>query len=219
VLVLKISSVTGSYKTEFGGSGFVSVDFASPNSTHDDYAGGLYVYRDDVYVAAQVASPCLPSAGVARINGATGSLVPAFGFGGKVVFGITSGACDTFAVGAYTVAMSATAGRLGLAGYLHAVSTAPAPFDYYDPFLAIVDAVDGTPLDFGTGRRVVREDGTRAGDAAFFGIFGGPSPFSPFVVAGNSRDLLTGGPLSYLTAMYVPATDLIFADNFDLYVP
>jgi hypothetical protein len=218
VLVLKISSVTGSYKPEFGGGGFVSVDFANPNSTHDDYAGGLYVYQDDVYLAAQVAGECLPAAGVARINGATGALVSAFGSGGKVVFGNTAGACGAFAVGSYPVAMSATGGRLGLAGYRHAIGPPPAPVDDYDPFLAIVDAVDGTPLDFGS-RRVVHPDRTRAGDGAFYGIFGGPSPFSPFVVAGNSRDTLTGNTLSYLTGMYVPASDLIFADNFETYVP
>lgn len=215
VLVLKISSVTGSYKPEFGGSGFASVDFARPNSTHNDYAGGIYVYQNDVYIAAQVDEQCLQSVGVAKINGATGGLVSAFGTGGKVAFGGFTTPCAAYRVGATPFAISATGGRIGVVGVQRSVvPDPPGAFDYYDPYLAVVDAVTGSVIDEGR-RTVIRDNGTRAGDAIFYSVFGGPSPLSPFVAAGNSRDTLTGNSLSYLTGKYIPDSDLIFADNFE----
>lgn len=214
VLVLKISSVTGSYKPEFGGNGFVGVDFARPNSSGDDFAGGLYVYRDDVYVAAQVDEQCLESAALAKLDGTTGGLVSAFGSGGKVVFGGFDTPCNSFRVGATPFAITATGGRIGVAGVQHSLSGGFSPFDYYDPYLAVIDAANGSVIDEGR-RTVIRPDGTRAGDAIFYSVLGGPHPLSPFVVAGNSRDTSTGNTLSYLTGMFIPDSDLIFANNFE----
>lgn len=215
VIVFKISSVTGSYRTEFGGSGFVSVDFARPNSTYDDYAGGLYVYQDEVYVAARVDEQCLESVGMAKINGATGGLVSAFGSGGKIAFGGFTFPCGAFTVGSTPFAISATGGRIGVVGVQRSlVAQGPGAFDNYDPYLAVVDAVNGSVIDEGR-RIVIRPNGTRAGDAVFYSVFGGPDPLSPFVAAGNSRDTLTGNSLSYLTGKFIPDSDLIFAHNFE----
>ncbi len=215
VLVLKISSVTGSYKSEFGGNGVSTVDFARPNSTHDDFAGGLYVYRDEVYLAARVDEQCLESIGVAKLNGATGGLVSAFGTAGKVVFGGFDTPCASYRVGATPTAMSATGGRIGVVGVQRSwVPDGSSAFDNYDPYLAVVDAVTGSVIDEGR-RTVIRPNGTRAGDAIFYSVIGGPDAISPFIAAGNSRDILTGNTLSYLTGMFIPDSDLIFANNFD----
>lgn len=215
VIVLKISSVTGSYKPEFGGNGFASVDFARPNSTHDDYAGGLYVYRDDVYLAARVDEQCLESVGVAKLNGVTGGLVSAFGTAGKIAFGGFDTPCAAYRVGATPTAISATGGRIGVVGIQRSWAPGgPSGFDNYDPYLAVIDAVTGSVIDEGR-RIVIRPDGTRAGDAVFYSVIGGPDVLSPFIAVGNSRDTLAGNTLSYLTGMFIPDSDLIFANNFD----
>ena len=53
------------------------------------------------------------------------------------------------------------------------------------------------------------------GDAIFYSVIGGPDAISPFIAAGNRRDTLTGNTLSYLTGMFIPDSDLIFANNID----
>jgi hypothetical protein len=174
----------------------------------------LYVYRDDVYVAAQVDEQCLESAALAKLDGTTGGLVSAFGSGGKVVFGGFDTPCGSYRVGATPYAITATGGRIGVAGVQHSLSGGFSPFDYYDPYLAVIDAANGSVIDEGR-RTVIRPDGMRAGDAIFYSVLGGPHPLSPFVVAGNSRDTSTGNTLSYLTGMFIPDSDLIFANNFE----
>ena len=213
VLVQKISSVTGDYKSEFGGSGFVSVDFAQPDSSHDDYAAGLYVYQDDVYVGAQVARKCHPGVGMAKLNGATGGYVNAFGGAGKIVFGgVSATICVAGNDDDIPTALSATGGRIGIVGYHH--DFVPGFASAVNPMLAVVDAVGGALLDFDT-HPLTRADGTRYGDAVFYGVFGGPSVTSPFTVAGNGRDTTSGNSLSYVTGKFIPVSgDRIFASGF-----
>ena len=211
---LKISSADGSTKSEFNSTGWSRVAFDDANSSLDDRAAGLYVYQDDVYLAAQVSRKCFPGVGIAKINGATGADNIAFGSGGKTVFGGQGNAMICFSPpgGDYPTAISATGGRIGIAGYRHHGLTGIS--NLYDPMLAVVNAVNGSVLDFDF-HAVNRADGTRYGDAVLYGIYGGPLPTSPFTVAGNGRDALSGNTLSYITGRLIPvSSDRIFTSGF-----
>ena len=209
---LKISSLDGIVKTEFSPSGWVRVGFDQPGSSATDYGAGLYVYRDEVYLAAQVAQKCHPGVGMAKLDGASGDLVPAFGNGGMIVFGGQGDApfCFSGAVDDVPYAMSATGGRLGIVGFHH--SAIPGFSSLYDPMLAVVDAVHGSVLDLAT-HPVRRADGSRLGDAVLYSVYGGPDPASPVTVAGNGRDASAGNTLSYLSGRL--GLDRIFGDGFD----
>ena len=214
VVTLKISSATGALKTEFNG-GWVRTSFDQPESTFKDLAAGLYVYQDDVYIAAQVAQKCDDGIGMAKINGATGGFIPAFGGSGKVVFGGRGNAPICFTGNNNTVpfAITATGGRIGVAGYQATALIMGGT--RVDPMLAVVNAVNGQVLDIDS-HPVLRADGTRFGDAVLYGIYGGPSVTSPFTVSGNGRDTTAGNTLSYLTGRFIPvSSDRIFASGFD----
>lgn len=216
VVVLKISSLTGAYKPEFGNNGFVGIDFAEVNSSRDDYAAGLYVYRDDVYVGAQVSRKCHNGIGLAKLNGATGAYITAFGGSGKVVFGGQGNATLCYFGNNRDVpfAISATGGRIGVAGY-GATGGIVGGGTNIDPMLAVVDAVNGSVLDFAR-HPILRANGTRAGDGVLYSVYGGPNATSPFTAAGNGRDTSAGNTLSYLVGRFVPVSaDRIFANNFD----
>ncbi|MEO5560430.1 MAG: hypothetical protein ABIO49_11120 [Dokdonella sp.] len=213
---LKISSADGSTKSEFNTTGWSRAPFDEANSSLDDRAAGLYVYQDDVYLAAQVSRKCFPGVGLAKINGATGAYNAAFGGGGKTVFGGQGNApiCFSPPGGDYPTAISATGGRIGIAGYSHHGITGISNF--YDPMLAVVNAVDASVLDFGF-HAVKRADGTRYGDAVLYGIYGGALPTSPFTVAGNGRDALSGNTLSYVAGRFIPvSSDRIFTSGFGI---
>ena len=215
VVTLKISSATGDLKTEFSNDGWVRTSFDQPNSTFKDLAAGLYVYQDDVYIAAQVAQKCDDGIGMAKINGATGGFITAFGGSGKVVFGGVGNApaCFTGNNNAVPFAITATGGRIGIAGYQATALIMGGT--RFDPMLAVVNAVNGEVLDIDS-HPVLRADGTRFGDAVLYGIYGGPSVTSPFTVSGNGRDTTAGNTLSYLTGRFVPvSSDRIFANGFD----
>ena len=84
-----------------------------------------------------------------------------------------------------------------------------------DPLLAVVNAVNGTVLDIDS-HPVTRPDGSRYGDGALYGIYGGPSATSPFVVSGTGRDASTGNTMSYLSGRLIPvSSDRIFANGFN----
>lgn len=214
---LKISSDTGDVKPEFNGTGWARVGFNDPNSTLDDRAAGLYVYQDEVYVAARVARQYHPGIGLAKLNGATGSYTTVFGFGGQMVFG-GEGSDEQFPQNSpddhVPFAISATGGRIGVVGYHYWEDQGGT--DFVDPFLAVVSAFSGVILDLGR-HPVQRGDGSRAGDAVFYGIYGGPYHGSPFTVSGNGRDTNAGNTLSYVTGTFFPLSgDRIFSDNFGI---
>ncbi|MEO7433745.1 MAG: hypothetical protein ABIR62_17400, partial [Dokdonella sp.] len=215
VLVQKISGVTGAYKTEFDGNGSASIDFAHAGGSHDDYAGGLYVYRDDVYIAAQVAKSCTTGVGVARLNGTTGTLNTAFGIGGKVEFGGTDPAtCNvSYTQSVSPTAMSATGGRLGIVGSVR--SLVQGVSDQTDPLLGVVDAVNGNILDW-SRRPIRRLDSTTYGSGIAYTVFGGPDPSSPFTVAGTVHDDANGGHLDFFTSVFRPSSDLIFYSGVEV---
>lgn len=205
LLVLKISSLDGDYKHEFGGNGFVSVDFAQGGSDND-YGRGLYVYRDDVYAAAEVAHGCQPGPGVVKLDGASGDVRWTALFAGQ------DAPCVGLQLGEIPLTMAATAGRIGLAGYVHEIITEGA--EYYDPWLAVVDADTGI-LVSQTWYPVIRWDGNRAGDGVFYSMLGGPNANSAFVAVGNGRDSAQANELGYLTGSFLPSSEVIFASNFD----
>ena len=213
---LKISSADGSTKSEFNITGWSRAVFNEPNSTLDDRAAGLYVYQDDVYMAAQVARKCHNGIGLAKLNGATGAYITAFGGSGKVVFGGQGNATLCYFGNNRDVpfAISATGGRIGVAGY-GATGGIVGGGTNIDPMLAVVDAVNGSLLDFAR-HPILRANGTRAGDGVLYSVYGGPSGTSPFTVSGNGRDTSAGNTLSYLVGRFVPVSaDRIFANNFD----
>ncbi|MEO6076897.1 MAG: hypothetical protein ABIP56_08845 [Dokdonella sp.] len=215
VLTLKISSFDGARKAEFGGSGWIRTGFDQVGSTQKDITAGLYVYQDDVYVAAQVAQKCFDGIGLAKLDGANGSRVAAFGTSGIAVFGGQGNIspCFTFSGPDVPFAISATGGRIGIAGYrgFHGLSNTYL----VDPMLAVVNAVNGTVLDIDS-HPLMRPDGSRFGDAVLFGIYGGPLATSPFTVAGNGRDTTAGNTLSYVSGRLIPvSSDRIFASGFD----
>jgi hypothetical protein len=211
---LKISSETGNIKPEFTPDGWSSAPFDEPNSHGTDYAAGLYVYQNEVYLAAQVDRGCHPGIGVAKLDGATGEYNEAFGDGGKIVFGGVSfddPGCSNFPYDHIPLALSATGGRLGIVGYNHWTDQGSA--EHFDPMLAVVDAVGGSVLSFGR-YPARRADGSRLGDAILGSVFGGPSPASPFTVGGQGRDESTGNRLSFLVGRFIPvSSDRIFASN------
>ena len=217
VLVQKISSSTGNRKPEFGGAGWIDIDFAQPNSSRDDYAAGLYVYQDEVFVGAQVAQKCHAGIGLAKINGANGLPINAFGSSGRIVFGGQGNSALCAAQGGLADvpnAISATGGRIGIAGYRDNRSFVNNTYSV-NPMLAVVNAVNGVVLDIDI-HPVFRANGTRYGDAVLYGIDGGPSVTSPFTVAGVGRDANNGNTLSYITGSLIPiSADRIFASGFD----
>jgi hypothetical protein len=211
---LKISSETGSVKPEFTADGWSSAPFDQPNSNSTDYAAGLYVYEDDVYLSAQVDRGCHPGIGVAKLDGASGEYDESFGEGGTIVFGgvpYDDPGCNNLPDDHIPLALSATGGRLGIVGYNHWTDQGGA--EHFDPMLAVVDAVGGSVLSFDR-YAARRADGSRLGDAILGSVFGGPSPTSPFTVGGQGRDDSTGNRLSFLTGRLVPiSADRIFASN------
>lgn len=214
VMTAKISSDNGTLKAEYGGTGWGRVWFDDPGSSKKDIAAGIYVYQDEVYVAAQVARKCQDGIGVAKLNGASGGLVTAFGGTGKVVFG-GQGSNAPVCIGGNNrdvpLAVSATGGRIGVVGYGNTQLVSSVRFD---PMLAVVNAVDGSLLDFAR-HPGLRADGSRIGDGVLYSVYGGASPSSPFNVAGDGRDLSAGNTMSFLSGKYSPASlDRIFADGF-----
>lgn len=216
VATLKISSLDGALKPEFGTDGWVTTQFDQAGSTNKDLAAGLYVYDAEVYLAAQVAQKCNDGIGMAKISGSTGSLIGAFGPGGKIVFGGQGNLPTCFFQGTgpdVPFAISATGGRIGIAGYrgYRGFNNSYS----VNPMLAVVNAVNGTVLDIAS-HPVTRPDGTRFGDAVLYGIYGGPLATSPFTVAGNGRDASAGNTLSYVAGRLIPvSSDRIFASGFD----
>jgi hypothetical protein len=212
-IAVKISSDTGELKTEFNGTGWSRAVFNESNSTKKDIAAGIYVYQDNVYLAAQVARKCFDGIGLSKLDGATGQYDIAFGASGKIVFGGQGDApfCFSPPGGDYPFAISATGGRIGVVGYSrHGIVGIS---NNVDPMLAVVNAVDGSVLDFGF-HPVLGADGTRSGDAVFYSVFGGASATSPFTAAGNGRIESAGNTLSYLVGKFIPASgDRIFASN------
>ena len=215
VIVFKVSSLTGNLKNEFGGNGLGIVAFDQAGSNKNDYPAGLYVYLNDVYVAAKVAQKCFPGIGLAKLDGATAGYISSFGTGGKVVFGGQGNvqSCYQFAQTDDPQGISATGGRIGIVGNrLTGISTTNIQVD---PMLAVVNAQSGTVLSLDK-YPLLRANGTRYGDAVLYGIYGGPSPFSPFTVAGNGRDASAGNTLSYVTGKFIPlSADRIFANGFE----
>lgn len=215
-MTLKLHSVNGTRPASFGGDGWVVTQFDQANSSNRDIGAGLYVYQDDVYLAAQVARKCHDGIGVAKLNGATGAYNATFGSGGKIVFGGQGNAMFCIAQGIgtdYPFAISATGGRIGIVGYESFRDLNNSV--HVDPMLAVVNAVDGTLIDFNT-HPVKRADGSRYGDAVLFGIYGGPLPTSPFTVSGNGRDASAGNTLSYVAGKLVPiSSDRIFGTGFE----
>ncbi len=214
-IVVKINSTSGVLKAEFNGTGWSRVIFDEPNSSLTDYIAGLYVYQNDVYLAAQVARKCFAGGGLAKINGATGQDVGTFGAGGKIVFGGQGNVVQCVDFGGQTTvpyAISATAGRIGVVGYQGYKSVNS---NYLvDPMLAVVNAMDGSIYSFNS-YPVRRADGSRAGDAVLAGIYGGPLATSPFTVSGYGRDTNVGNTLSYLSGRIIPTSaDRIFASGF-----
>ncbi|MEP7096332.1 MAG: hypothetical protein ABI748_01610, partial [Dokdonella sp.] len=213
-IALKVSSVDGSEKTEFNSTGWSRAVFDDAGSTLDDRAAGLYVFQDDVYMAAQVSRKCSNGIGLAKLDGATGANNTAFGAGGKIVFGGQGNSPICFIGGDIDVPFSiaATGGRIGIAGYK---SYKPPVSGYrVDPMLAVVNAASGQVISFDS-YPVTRTDGSRYGDAILFGIYGGNLPTSPFTVAGYGRDANAGNTLSYVTGKLIPvSSDRIFANNF-----
>lgn len=213
---LKISSLDGSTKLEFSDDGWSSVQFDQPDSPFtdsSDYGRGLYVYQDDVYLAAEVDRGCHPGFGLAKLNGATGEYVTGFGSGGVVVYGGVSyddPGCGNLGDDDIPFAMSATGGRLGIVGYSH--WTDQGGTEFYDPRLTVINAVDGS-LIHSARHPVKRPDGSRLGDAVLYSVYGGPSPDSPFTVAGDGRDASAGNTLSFLSGRL--GLDSIFANGFD----
>lgn len=216
VLVVKISSATGELKTEFSDDGWQAVGFNRSNSTQKDVIAGVYVFQDEVYLAAQVAQKCDDGIGMAKLNGATGNLILAFGLVGGIVFGGQGNlpTCNFQFTGPdVPFAISATGGRIGIAGYrgFRGFSGSYS----VNPMLAVVNAVDGTVLDIDS-HQLERPDGTRFGDAVFVSIYGGPLATSPFTVSGNGRDASAGNTLSYVAGRLIPvSSDRIFASGFD----
>ncbi|MEO7198889.1 MAG: hypothetical protein ABIY56_01590 [Dokdonella sp.] len=215
-VALKISSESGSVKTEFNVTGWSRAIFDDTNSTLKDLVAGLYVYQDDVYMAAQVARKCHNGIGLAKLNGATGGYLTAFGSVGKILFGGQgdSLACIAGNQAAVPLAISATGGRIGIAGY-QALGGFGGGAIQVDPMLAVVDAVNGSLLSF-DNYPVRRTDGTRYGDGVLYGIYGGTSPTSPFTVSGNGRDESASNTLSYVSGRLIPvSSDRIFANGFN----
>ena len=143
VITARISSVSGTVQPEFNG-GWVRTAFDQTNSNKNDLSAGLYVYQDEVYVAAQVARKCNNGIGVARINGATGGYIAAFGSGGKAVFGGQGNDAICFTNGTLAAVpsnISATGGRIGIVGYeYYKTFNFPSTLQA-DPMLAVVNAV------------------------------------------------------------------------------
>ena len=76
----------------------------------------------------------------------------------------------------------------------------------------VINAVDGS-LIHSARHPVKRPDGSRLGDAVLYSVYGGPSPDSPFTVAGEGRDASAGNTLSFLSGRL--GLDSIFANGFD----
>jgi hypothetical protein len=211
---VKISSDTGELKTEFNATGWSRAVFNEPASSMNDVAAGLYVYQDEVYMAAQVARKCFPGIGLAKLDGATGQYITTFGGAGKIVFGGQGNApiCFSPPAGDYPFAIAATGGRIGVVGYSrHGIAGFS---NYVDPMLGVVDAVDGSVLDFGF-HPVFDANNRRMGDAVFYSAYGGPSATSPFTAAGNGRIEAAGNTLSFLAGKFIPVSaDRIFAYGF-----
>lgn len=218
-IVLKISPLSGNEITSFNSTGWSRVKFDDAQSNLNDRVAGLYVYGDEVYMAAQVSRACQDGIGLAKLVGATGADDTSFGVGGKVVYGGegpgTGGLCNTFGSTKHVpFAISATGGRIGIAGYTRYKESAIGGTYQFDPMLAVVNAVNGSLLSLGS-YPVKRPDGSRYGDAVLYGIYGGPNPTSPFTVSGNGRDASTGNTLSYVAGKLIPlSADRIFANNF-----
>jgi hypothetical protein len=213
--IVKISGVDGSYKTEFGSNGIVSIDFAQPGGTHDDYATGIVVEGNDLWLTAQVAQKCHPGIGIAKLDSVNGSLNLAFGGTGKVVFGGVGNVpfCLAGSDDDIPIAMSTSGGRLGIAGYHH--DAIPNAGSSYDPLLAVVDAVNGTLLDLAK-HPTTDIYGSRRGDAILYDVIGGPDSDSPFVISGEGRDQSFGNTLSFLVGKFLPGPiDRIFANGFE----
>jgi hypothetical protein len=211
---VKISGLTGWPKSEFGLNGWSTAPFDEPDSSATDYAEGLYVYRDEVYVAAQVDRGCHPGVGMAKLDGATGDYITAFGDNGKIIFGgrtFDDPNCFNPPDDTIPLALAATGGRLGIAGY--SLYTDQGDNTLADPMLAVIAAVTGEVLSFST-YPALRADGSRYGDAILGSIFGGPDPTSPFTVGGQGRDASAGNTLSFLTGRFIPVSaDRIFASG------
>ncbi len=217
VAAVKISSENGNLKPEFNGTGWSRVAFDDTNSNKRDFGAGIYVYQDEIWLAAQVAREYHPGIGLAKLDGATGNDNTAFGIGGKIIFG-GQGHDDYYPSNEpdddIPTMISATGGRIGVVGY-H-IWEDQGENTLVDPFLAVVNAASGTRLDF-RDHPVRRPDGSRYGDAVFYGVYGGPSPGSPFTVSGNGRDASAGNTLSYLSGRLLPLSgDRIFANNFGI---
>lgn len=204
IYLLKISSYSGQQV-------FIRLlRFDDSNSSRDDYVGGLYVYQNDIYVAAKVARHCSDGIGLMKVDATTSALETGFGSAGKIILG---GEGDTSVcappMGSYPAAMAGTSSRIGIAGYGRRNNG-----NWKEPMLAVIDSADGTILDFNT-HTVERADGSRFGDAFLYGIYGGTSPTSPFTVSGNARDASSGNIFSYVTGRFVPVSaDRIFSSGF-----
>lgn len=214
VYVLKISSQDGATKPEFGLNGWVYAAFDEPGSNKKDLARGLYVYRDDVYLAASVERQCHPGIGMMKLNGATGDYVAAFGNNGKIVFGGqgSSPLCLGLVDDDVPFAISATPNRIGVAGYHAFNGGIGGGATVYNPMLAVVDATSGQVLDLDS-HPVVGDSGNRIGDAVLYDLFGGNGV--SFTVAGDARYASVGNRVNFLSGRFVPVSgDRIFADGF-----
>lgn len=215
-IVLKISSDTGAPKNEFNGNGWSRVVFDEPGGNKDDRIAGLYVYKDDVYLAAQAAQKCATGVGIAKINGATGNDNDDFGYGGHIVYGGKGDlpACPFNGNQAdVPTAISGIGGHIVVVGYRTARPFIQGSLTY-DPMLAVVDAYDGKKLNF-DAYPVTGQNGSRLGDAVLYSVHGNSDMASPITVAGIGRDTGYGNTLSYLTGRFIAvSTDRIFRSNF-----
>lgn len=211
--VLKISTQDGNPKPEFSSDGWRPVWFDEEGSGEDDRARGLYVYQDDVYLALAVDRACHPGIGMAKLDGASGNYVAAFGNSGQIVFGGQGSAplCFGGVENDVPFAMDATPNRLGIVGY-HASNPGIGGSTRYDPMLAVVQADNGTVLDLDS-HPVIGDAGIRIGDAVLYDVFGGNGV--SFTAAGDARYASAGNRTNFLSGRFVPvSSDRIFASSF-----
>ena len=213
-IVLKINYSNGQADTTFNGTGWSRVAFDEPASSLNDLIAGLYVYHNEVYLAAQVARKCFQGIGLAKLNGANGQNQTAFGSGGKIVFGGQGNDPICYAYGhqkAVPYAIAATLGRIGVVGYQGSKSIVTNDY-LIDPMLAVVNAVNGSVISFDS-YPLRRTDGSRSGDAIMADIYGGALSTSAFTVSGFGRDTNAGNTLSYVTGRFI-SSDRIFGSGF-----
>jgi hypothetical protein len=164
-------------------------------------------YVDDIYVAAHVARSTQRGIGLARFDG-SGQLDPAFGSGGKQLFGgcgTGPGNCTFANVEMLAWSMVKDENRLALAGWYVGYEGATSPvvrFAY--PLFAVVDAGNGSILNFD-------DYFLSEGDAVFYDIVANGD--GSYTMAGDIRDDASG-TLSYLSAR-IRSNDVIFGNGFD----